>query len=100
MTLHLVPDDEDDFADRDREDPRLAAGYQSTVEPRGRRRPGAQTYFAIVEREGIAAISALGKICRDCGKEATVLVHHPRRNDPQRDTCGRCAGEARRGMSY
>ena len=100
MTLYLVPDDDDAFADRDREEPRHAAGYRDTEAPRGRRRPGAPTYFAIVEREGVAPVAALSRQCRRCPEPASVLMHDPSDSDPVRKICPKCAGEIRRRMSY
>lgn len=112
-TLRLVPDRDDDIDDSmaaNPEDPRddlggygkpeqHNAGPAVTLEPRGKRRAGAPTHWAIVERDGAGpAQVAAGRICRSCGAASSVLVQHPRRNDWQRDTCPNCAGIARRGM--
>ena len=61
--------DEDDFADRDADDPN----------PR------------------TAPVVDIGKVCRGCKAEAAILHQDPDRpSDPARTICGKCQGERNR----
>lgn len=84
-------------ADSDEDDPRADASV--TLEPRGKRRSGGVTHWAIVEREGRGPQqAAAAKECRN-GCPASVLVHDPRQpTNPVRVLCPKCAGDARRAM--
>lgn len=85
------------YGKAERPDPRV------TLEPRGPRRAGAPTHWAIVEREGAAPSSSAvvaTKVCREPGCGAGGIMHaDPRNSYPERVICGKCAGDARRRMT-
>lgn len=72
-------------------------GEPDLTAPRRRGKHDALTHYAIVERPGAAPTSAptdLATRCRGCGTAGVVLHQDPRRNDVEREICGRCQGIA------
>lgn len=109
---HDDVDDDEAFAERDREDPRADLGYKPplklepaphpTLERRGPARKVGTLFFTVVERETCAPDERGGPIggtlvCREpsrggCGRPAPTLHADPRSSHPARVICSRCEG--------
>jgi hypothetical protein len=101
--LRLV-DDEDDSLAANQDDPRGDLGYETTTEPRLRRRqPGGPTRWEFVEVPARPGDVGGPNVCRDrasggCGEPSATLHADPRTSAPQRVLCPRCTGDRMRDL--